>query len=370
VSDQQIEKEPPMTRTPLSTLLSFPFKDPAWFKKLLILALMIFLSSAIPIIPLIFVAGYMARLSRRMVVEKGAPTMPEWDDLGGIFRDGWRPFAVVFTYLLPVIAIFFIVWLVVFLPMMAIPSMWSGNGNQNLSPGEFMLFVTSNLVAIAGFGFAGLVSLLLTLFLPAAAIHSVVKEKYSSAFHLKEWWPVFAANLGGFFLAFVMTIVLNLAFGLVSMILFFTIILCCLLPFLTYGFSAYFYAVYAALCADAYRVGEDRALSSGKLKLEPPTPLGTPPSEALPEPAPSAEVEPEPDVESTPSVAPEAPASASEPMQTMVQMPAAKPESQPEGKPNPVADATLVQPLEPSAGSQTIIKPPSAEDASQADESK
>ena len=76
-----------MTRTPLSTLLSFPFKDPDWFKKLLILALLIFLSSAIPIIPLIFAVGYMARLARRMVVGRGEPALPEWDDLGGIFRD-------------------------------------------------------------------------------------------------------------------------------------------------------------------------------------------------------------------------------------------------------------------------------------------
>ncbi len=347
-----------MTRTPLSTLLTFPFKDPAWFKKLLILALMIFLASAVPIIPLIFVAGYMARLARRIVVDKAGPVLPEWDDLGGIFRDGWRPLAVIFTYLLPIIIIFSVVWLVAFLPMMAVSSSWSGTGNQNMDPGEFVIFMLSNLAAVAGFAFAGVISLLLSIVLPAAAVHSVVKEKYSSAFHLKAWWPIFAANFGGFFLAFVMSIVLNLAFGLVSMVLFFTIILCCLLPFITYGFQAYFYVAYAALCAEAYRVGEEKAAASGKLKLEPPTPPAAPPDEALPEETPS--VEAEPDLESAPPVEPEAPAAVSEPGQTQVVgfVAEPQPEPEPEGQPDGSEDYTLGKLPEQAPDSQTLIQPP------------
>jgi hypothetical protein len=317
-----------MTRTPLSTLLTFPFKDPDWFKKLVILALIIFLSSAIPILPLIFVAGYMARLTRQMVVEKREPAMPEWDDLGGLFREGWRPFAVILTYLLPIILIFFIVWLIMFVPMMTLPA-FSEYGDQSMNPAEFAVFLLSNLVGVAGFAFAGLVSLLLTLILPAAAVHSVVKEKYSAAFHLKGWWPIFAANLGGFFLAFTLSIVLNLVFGLVSMILFFTICLCCLLPFLTYGFSGYFYVVYAALCADAYRVGEEKALASGKIHPQPPAPA--PAGEVLeaevPEmavvepPAPAGEV-PDAEVPEMAVVEPPAPDPGSE---TLVQLPPEQP---------------------------------------------
>ncbi len=360
-----------MTRTPLSTLLTFPFKDPAWFKKLLILALMIFLASAVPIIPLIFVAGYMARLARRMVVDKAGPALPEWDDLGGIFRDGWRPLVVILTYMLPIIIIFSVVWLVAFLPMMALSSPSSGYGNQNMDPGEFVVFVLSNLAAVAGFAFAGLISLLLTLVLPAAAVHSVVKEKYSAAFHLKAWWPIFAANLSGFLVAFALSIGLNLAFGLVSMVLFFTIILCCLLPFLTYGFQAYFYVAYAALCAEAYRVGEEKAAASGKLKLEPPTPPAAPPEEALSEPAPSVEAEPA--LESAPPVEPEAPAAVSEPEQTQVEELVAEPQPEPEPHSDPSAaeDFTLVQPPEPAPDSQTLIQPPAdaAGEASQGDAS-
>jgi len=359
-----------MTRTPLSTLLTFPFKDPAWFKKLLILALMIFLASAVPIIPLIFVAGYMARLARRMVVEKAGPALPEWDDLGGIFRDGWRPLAVILTYLLPIIIIFSVVWLVAFLPMMAVTSSWSGYGDQSMNPGEFVVFMLSNLAAVAGFAFAGLISLLLSIVLPAAAVHSVVKEKYSAAFHFKAWWPVFAANFGGFLVAFVLSIGLNLVFGLISMVLFFTIILCCLLPFLTYGFQAYFYAAYAALCAEAYRVGEERATASGKLKLEPPTPPAAPPDEALPEQAPS--VEDEPALESALPVEPEESAAAWEPGQTLAGEPKAapQPETEPRSEPSAAEDFTLVQPPEPP-DSQTIIQPPAdaAGEASQGDAS-
>ena len=350
-----------MTRTPLSTLLTFPFKDPAWFKKLLILALMIFLASAVPIIPLIFVAGYMARLARRMVVDKAGPVLPEWDDLGGIFRDGWRPLVVILTYMLPIIIIFSVVWLVAFLPMMALSSASSGYGNQNMDPGAFVLFLLSNLTAVAGFAFAGLISLLLSIVLPAAVVHSVVKEKYSAAFHLKAWWPIFAANFSGFFVAFALSIGLNLVFGLVSMVLFFTIILCCLLPFLTYGFQAYFYVAYAALCAEAYRVGEEKATASGKLKLEPPTPPAAPPDEAPYEQAPSVEAD----------VEPEAPAAVSEPVQTPVEELVAEPQPEPEphSAPSAADEFTLVEPPKPAPDSATIIQPPAdaAGEASQGD---
>jgi hypothetical protein len=297
------------------------------------------------------------------VVEKSRPELPEWDDLGGIFRDGWRPLAVILTYMLPIIIIFSVVWLVAFLPMMAVSSSWSGYGDQSMDPGEFVVFMLSNLAAVAGFTFAGLISLLLTIVLPAAAVHSVVKEKYSAAFHFKAWWPVFAANFGGFLVAFALSIGLNLVFGLISMFLFFTIILCCLLPFLTYGFQAYFYVAYAALCAEAYRVGEDKALASGKLKLEPPTPPAAPPDEALPEQAPSVEAESA--EESAPPVDAAAPAAASEPELTLVEEPVVEP------MPEPAADVTLVQPLEQAPDSQTLIQPPkdAAGEASQEDAS-
>jgi hypothetical protein len=344
-----------MTRTPLSTLLFFAFKDPHWFKKLLILALLIFLSSVIPIIPLIFVVGYMARLARQMVVGRGEPRLPEWDDLGGIFLDGWRPFAVVVTYLIPVIIISIMVFLVMFLPLMASPSVWSGN-NQNVNPGQLALILTTNLLGLAGIVFIGLASLVFTLFLPAVAVHSVVKAKYAAAFQFKEWWTIFAANLGGFFIVLGMSIVLNLAFGLISMVLLFTIISCCLLPFLTYGFTAYFYVVYAALCADAYRVGEEKGLASGKLLLGPPTPPAEPVSEVLPESTPESET----GEESTPAVEAEAPAAEAKSDQTMTSTLSEEPEPapKPRRKPKPAPDATLAQPTDDS---QTLIQPPDAE---------
>ena len=45
-----------MQNTPISTLLTFPFKDPEWFKKLAILALVIFVLTFTPI-PLTIVGG-------------------------------------------------------------------------------------------------------------------------------------------------------------------------------------------------------------------------------------------------------------------------------------------------------------------------
>lgn len=350
-----------MLQTSLSTLLTFPFKDPAWFKKLLILGLVLLLSSAIPILPLILAVGYLARLIRRMVVEKSEPSLPAWDDLGGIFQDGWRPFAAALTYLLPVFALFFAGWLVIGLANSSTPLFQMWNNDRNIAPREFLV-IASSFTSLGTIAVASVFALMISFLLPAALIHAVMRQEYAAAFRIKEWWPVITANLSGFLIAFVISIGMNLVFGFISMFLFFTILLCFVLPFLSFAYSSYSYVVYAALFAEAYRVGADKTGKASSPKALPPS---EPPSPGL-EPAAPPEVEPssEPTPERPPETEPEKPSQAEAAQTTLltepVEQPAPKPARKSSRKPARKAstDATLVQPIEPKSEIETLPLPP------------
>jgi hypothetical protein len=360
-----------MPPIPLSTLLSFPFKDPAWFKKLLILSLVILVSSAIPIFPLILVAGYMARLARRIARGEGGPALPEWDDLGGIFKDGWRPFAAAFTWMLPFIALMFGGWLFVMLPTVFLPQSQGGFEGGNLGFSE-LLFFASMLIGWGGMMLAGLLSVVAGIALPAALTHSAVKDQYAAAFRLKEWGHIFTQNLGGFVVAYLVTFGMSLVFTLLMQVLVITILLCWAVPILAIGFYSYLYVVSAALFGEAYRVGADKALWKKVQSAQVPAPLpDSTPAAAPAEPAsPAVEAVPatpakktrKPAVKTSQEpVAPVEPASAGETLEQPSAVPA---EVQPPA--DLPSDATLVQeaPVKPApapednASDATWIEPP------------
>ena len=38
--------------------------------------------------------------------------------------------------------------------------------------------------------------------IPAAEMHAMDKSEFAAGFRIREWWPIFRANLGGFIAAF------------------------------------------------------------------------------------------------------------------------------------------------------------------------
>jgi len=77
----------PASRTTVDLARCFTFvtDDPAWVSKILIGG--VFAFAATFLVGAFFVAGYWSRLLRRVAAGETRP-LPEWDDLGGIFRDG------------------------------------------------------------------------------------------------------------------------------------------------------------------------------------------------------------------------------------------------------------------------------------------
>src|SRR3546814_6276942 len=70
----------PYTTLFRSTLAKFTFTDPQWKNKFLIGGLLTLAGYALPILPLLFVYGYCAQIMRRIIIEKGEPYLPEWQD--------------------------------------------------------------------------------------------------------------------------------------------------------------------------------------------------------------------------------------------------------------------------------------------------
>ncbi|MBN1993537.1 MAG: DUF4013 domain-containing protein [Anaerolineae bacterium] len=242
----------------LQTLLGYPFRDKNWKNKFLIGSLVVLAGFAVPLVPFFFVYGYMMQIMRRIIVEKGEPYLPEWDDWGKLLVDGLKLLGVVFIYMLPVMVLFSIGYAMFFvLPFLGVPVMAiAGEENAEAAGGVFAVITVLGMVGFfILFGVGMLLALAIGLVMPAIMGHVVATDEFGAAFRFKEWWAVFRANVGGFLMAYVMIMLLSMVLSSAFTLLYCTIILCCLIPFLTAPVTMYLIAIYGALFGQAYRQG-------------------------------------------------------------------------------------------------------------------
>jgi len=90
---------------------------------------------------------------------------------------------------------------------------------------------------------------------PVVIGHVVVTHSWKAVFQFKEWWKIFRANLGGFLIAYLVVIAISLITTLAVEFLFFTIILCCLVPIIMSCVIFYISLTSYALYGKAYRSG-------------------------------------------------------------------------------------------------------------------
>ena len=100
-------------------------------------------------------------------------------------------------------------------------------------------------------------SLLIGLLIPPAIGHVIAQDQFSAAFRVREWWHIFKANLGGYLISYILMMgtffLLTFAFQIIYM----TIILCCLIPFVMSLISFYISIFMGAIFGQAYRVGKE-----------------------------------------------------------------------------------------------------------------
>lgn len=242
----------------LKEMLTFPFQDPDWKNKFLIGSLITLIGFVIPIVPFLLIYGYSMQIMRRIIVEQSKPFLPEWDNWGKLLLDGLKLFGLVFVFTLPLMLLFFVGSSFFFVPVAAgIPLMEGLEEGGGGAAGITLAIVTviSILGAMALIGLGTILAMAVGVVMPAALGHIVATDDFGAAFRLREWWSIFRANLAGFLLAYVMMMVVSMVLSSGLMMIYVTLILCCLLPIIIGPVTMYLVAIYGALFGQAYRDG-------------------------------------------------------------------------------------------------------------------
>jgi hypothetical protein len=221
--------------------LRFVIEDPEWIKKVLIggvFALFSFL-----IVGAFFIAGYWARLVKRVAAGEARP-LPDWDDLGGIFGDGVRIVGLYFIY---TIGAGLIVGIPAGVGCLVLISLGAAAGRSEDAGGA--------VAALGGLGFTVLyvlfllLMLALSLYLPAAFVRVVIKDDFGAGFAFRETLAFIKANLGNYALSLVLYL-------LASFVAQFGVLLCCV---------GVFPVAFWGYCVLGFALGETVRLNPGSV---------------------------------------------------------------------------------------------------------
>ncbi len=241
----------------LNEIFMFPLKDQEARKHLLIGALVSIAAFVIPIVPYLVLFGYTVRLVKQVFNNEPLRMVP-WDDWGEMFKDGAKMFGVRFIYSIPIM----IFALPIMIASFAMPFMMDKTDSPDA------MFAVLMVIMFGSFCLIFPLSILVAIFIPAAEMHMVDKDDFAAAFRVKEWLPIFRANLGGFVVAFVIYFVASMIMSLVMQMLMVTIILACLLPLLLPVMTIYLVLIMYVTIAQAYK--------DGKAKVEAASPVPAP----------------------------------------------------------------------------------------------
>ena len=82
--------------------------------------------------------------------------------------------------------------------------------------------------------------------------HFVAKDRVAAAFQIREWWALLRVNKIGYFTAWVVTLGLISVAAIALNFVYYTVVLCCLVPLLAAPVSFYLLLVTAALFGQTY----------------------------------------------------------------------------------------------------------------------
>ncbi len=248
------------TITSLKEIFRFPFIGPEWRNRFLLGSVLLLASFLIPILPGLIVAGYALRIVRQ-AIQGEELYLPPWDDWGKLFLDGLRWTVVSIVFFLPGSLVIGIGVAGYFGGFLAGAVQESAEGVAAMLAGMGVYFV--------GLAVGVLLLLLGAIPLPVAVAHFVAQGNLGAAFRVREWWPILKANKLGYLIAWVTVAGLYNLWNLVLVVLIYSIVLCCLVPFAIPPVALYFTVLSAALFGRVYR--ESRAMIAGAdAAVEPP----------------------------------------------------------------------------------------------------
>ena len=259
----------------LPQILTFPFKGEGWFGKLAITALIIVAGGFIPILPTILVLGYFYEMVRRIIVEGKDAHMPEWDDWGEYIKNGFKWFASTLIISVPFVVVFLITMSLYFVPIFFVNN---GMSDDVMGPYFAFLFFAQFITIFISIIFM----VFMGVFAPVYMTHMVAEGNFKSMFQIKKWWRVLTKGFWEFLISFMLLYGLSMIFYMIYFVMLYSVICCCLSPFVLGFAGAYLMAIYMALVASAYREGRGKSADDEPLPLDDggdgdaPEPLSTP----------------------------------------------------------------------------------------------
>lgn len=231
----------------LKPVLRFPFQGPDWQNRFLIGSALVVLGLLIPIVPSLFVLGYIVEVIRRTLAGE-EPSLPPWQDWGRLFVDGLRALAVSLVYLLPGTLIYFGSMILYFAGTIGLTPIFE---RETWAIWAFFLIFFIFMAAL----FLGSLFIVLGLIpLPMATAHFVAEERLASAFHVRRWWAILKERRWEYLIAWLMVAGLAMVLYFILWILYYSICLCWFVPLVMAPISFYLWLISAVLFAEAYGI--------------------------------------------------------------------------------------------------------------------
>lgn len=241
----------------LESLLAFPLRDEQRAGKFAVGTGLLLASFLLPVLPALFVYGYLLRVMRN-AVEDGELELPAWGDWGGLFKDGLKALVVGGSYLLPGVVLILCGSIVYCVAAIAIPIGVEANPAAAGDDVLGLLVFAAMLLFFLSIAIGSLLALLGAIPLPVAAANMVAELRLGAAYRLRHLGRLLAANPVGWFGAWVVLFgLLAITYALMT-IGYYTLVLSCVLPVLLMPFWLYALLVAAGQFGLAYR--ESRAL--------------------------------------------------------------------------------------------------------------
>jgi hypothetical protein len=243
-----------LTSNYLRTAFNFPFQRKDWIVPFSIGFALLFAGMIVPIIPILFVYGYIAEIMR-MAIKGEEMVLPSWNNWGTLFKDGLRCVGVGLAYLGPgiiVSMIGFIAYFVMIVASVALTPESSSYDSTSAGLSVLVMFGAMGTLFLSMF-FGTLLLLAGAIPLPAALAHFIAHDQLGSAFHLREWGRIVRKDKWGYFIAWLLVVGLLGVVYLGFILAYMTFILCLVGYLFLFPISFYIMLVSASLFGKHYR---------------------------------------------------------------------------------------------------------------------
>ena len=240
------------TISTLKETFGFPFRSPDWQGRFLVGSALLILSFVIPFLPAIFVYGYVLGIMRQAI--EGRPlSLPAWEDWGRFWKDGWRVFLVGLVFVAPGVALLCGGTALYFVGSVSLPLLGTSGGD--LGGAAVALFLLSFAIFFLSLFAGSLLAVLGVIPFPFAAAHLAAQDSLGAAFHTGEWWPALRRSKVEYFIAWVIVFGLFGIAYLATLLAYYSLVLCLLVPVLAAPLGFYASLVAGALFGETYREG-------------------------------------------------------------------------------------------------------------------